>query len=96
MAGLLPLWEKSDLVTQTNVIIRKVKFDITLKPCYKYIIYDEKGVVNNKIKKRLYNKCWGKQVEPTKKTRKKVEHIWKETVKMEMSRYHKRRLQYAL
>ena len=45
---------------------------------------------------RLYNKCWGKQVEPTKKTRKKVEHIWKETVKMEMSRYHKRRLQYAL
>ena len=27
---------------------------------------------------------------------KKVEHIWKETVKMEMSRYHKRRLQYAL
>lgn len=47
-------------------------------------------------KYRLYNKCWGKQVEPTKKTRKKVEHIWKETVKMEMSRYHKRRLQYAL
>ena len=45
---------------------------------------------------RLYNKCWGKQAEPTKKTRKKVEHIWKETVKMEMSRYHKRRLQYAL
>ena len=44
----------------------------------------------------LYNKCWGKQAEPTKKTRKKVEHIWKETVKMEMSRYHKRRLQYAL
>ena len=43
MAGLLPLWEKSDLVTQTNVIIWKVKFDITLKPCYKYIIYDEKG-----------------------------------------------------
>ena len=31
-----------------------------------------------------------------KKDTKKAEHIWKETVKMEMSRYHKRRLQYAL
>ena len=55
-----------------------------------------KGVLFELLFYGLYNKCWGNQVEPAKKNKKKVEHIWRETVKMEMSRYHKRRLQYAL
>ena len=48
-AGLLPLREKSDLFPQTNVTIlligKKVKFDITLNPCYKGIITDGRWCV---------------------------------------------------
>ena len=35
---------------------------------------------------RLYNKCWGEPKEPTKNNLKKVEHIWKKSVKMELTR----------
>ena len=41
----VPKKEKSDRVTLTNAIIRKVKFDNFLKPCYKGIILNKRRVV---------------------------------------------------
>ena len=43
--------EKFDRVTLTNAIIRKIRSDNFLKPCYKFIIYYPGSDVNEKILK---------------------------------------------
>jgi hypothetical protein len=53
--------------------------------CYNIL----KNIQTLRYKRRLYNKSWGKQIEPTeriKKILKKVEHICKKSFKMKVTK----------